>query len=475
MKPAHMGSSFDDFLAEENISRKEKNKMRDYDKLGYEDISPLDRLGLDLPDDPKLKLPKSVIRFINDAKENIKDFRHAVKTKDNARVQEMLIKSKRKITPVVRLVRQCVGHAASMREAPNVADYIDLAFSCKETVEELMGPQTPSSYFANDDWQPFFNSAFHEFIIDLISHIHPKKIRTVKSSGTSSAFVAEIDDCRFGWATTAERIDYFCIGRGGSEKAFKIVEKMFWTQYKTNQIIVGVEKDKLSIKEDVSHTELVKYKKSIEYTEYIKEFFKQGVSRSILFYGPPGSGKSSCVKGIISCLNARSVRFTDLESINNSLIAEIIRAFNPDAIVLEDIDHNSNEEVVDLLDKLEDFNNQKKLIFATANQVSKLDNALLRPGRFDEVVEIKKLDEEVLRALVGNDEQILKITKDFPVAFTVELLKRIKVLGKEKALSNMDDLVARIENLDQINYELRADGGYGAKVGRAGTKKLKAR
>lgn len=371
-------------------------------------------------------------------------------------LKDTVLKNKHRILPVVSLVRSCVNSVTNMREKPNVFDYVDLAFAWKENLEEVLGPSTPSSYFANDEWQPFFNPALYELIINLFTHTYPKEVRIVKSVGTAAAYVIEFEKIKFGWAVNGERLDYFCITRNKKEEAYAVVQDMFWKTYTSGQVIVGVESDKISFKEDSNHGSFIKFKKCTEMAEYINEYYKKGVGRSILFYGPPGSGKSNLVKGITYCLSTKTMRFTELSNLAASLVSEVLRIVNPDAVVLEDIDHMSNEEITDLLDKIEDFNNQKKMVFATANEVSKLDNALLRPGRFDEVMEINNLDEEVLRKLVGDDEEIFEITRNFPVAFTVELLKRIEVLGKEIALQNMDDIIDRIENIKDTNYELRS-------------------
>jgi hypothetical protein len=69
--------------------------------------------------------------------------------------------------------------------------------------------------------------------------------------------------------------------------------------------------------------------------------------------------------------------------------------------------------------------------------------AALRPGRFDEVVKVDRLDARLLRSLVGDDEELAERVRDLPVAYVAELVKRRDVLGRDRALAELDELCAR--------------------------------
>jgi SpoVK/Ycf46/Vps4 family AAA+-type ATPase len=124
--------------------------------------------------------------------------------------------------------------------------------------------------------------------------------------------------------------------------------------------------------------------------------------RGYLFHGPPGNGKSSVIRAMLSTagisgftLNPFRV-FTDDDMIA-AMFAEAAQS-TPSIIVLEDLDrcfpaNNENESgcrisLQQLLNHLDGVGNQDGIIVvATANNPSILDAAILRrPGRFDRVV-----------------------------------------------------------------------------------------
>lgn len=372
------------------------------------------------------------------------------------KLKELYHKNTHHIGPGIEFARNCIYHISEMKENPGIADYITLGFNCKDDFEDAFGKIGPYGYFADKNWQSCFAKIFHQFLVELLMQFG--EIRTVRTDGSIRAQITEIDQIRFGWVINGvNKVDGFFIPTGQQEQVYSVLNKLFWQAFPEGKIIVGLEGDtkELSIKLDLAHNQFVKFKKCNEYAEYITKYQKASISRSILFYGVPGSGKTSLIKGIVYELKARCVRFNDLMLMTPAFVAEMIRVFDPDCIILEDIDHMESEEINDLLDKVEDFNQQKKLILATANEVEKLDNALLRPGRFDETIEINKLDEEVLIKLVRDDREIFEIVKDFPVAFVMELMKRIDVLGKETALDSIEDLQTRIDNIEGVNYSLK--------------------
>ncbi len=374
-------------------------------------------------------------------------------------LKKLLTANKDKISSTFHFVKDCVSYAANMRENSSIIDYIDLGFGIKEVYDNHYKNRSPSNYFYNKDWQYAFHISLLEYIVNLIKELRLTSIREVGSFESIKAYIATLDSTEIGWVNRNEEISCMFVKTGQKNNAFKELEKLFWLKNSEKKLIVSLEDDKLTILEDLTSNNFIMSPKCLEYGKYIQKFQNGGLSRSFIFYGPPGSGKSNLIKGICNFLNVKSLRFKNLSknlpNIDNNFITELIKISNCDAIILEDLDHCPSDGLDDLLNKFENFNNETKLVFATANQISKLDNALLRPGRFDEAIEIKTLEEEIILKLVEGDVELLERVRHFPVAFTSELMKRIKILGKEQALQSIKDLTDRLSNFENINYELK--------------------
>ncbi len=378
------------------------------------------------------------------------------------KLKDLYQEHKPKIGPAIGFIRNCANSVATMRENVNIIDYVDLGFNIRSSYLDYYGRTNPrNDFIENKDWEFYFTESFFEYIVELITKYSGANVQLIKTLDPHQSFIATINSVHFGWVKTENNITNFWIKTKQKEKAHQLLNKIFWEQFNNKRIVITNENNKLSIKEDLNHDNFVISKNGIDISEYIKKFKSNNISRSILFYGPPGSGKTNIVKGIASYLNLKSIRFENLNMIHSNFLTEIIQLINPDCIILEDIDHLTKSEVDTLLDKVESFNNQGQLVFATANEVSKLNNALIRPGRFDETREIKTLDEEIVLKLVENDLELFELVKEFPVAFTIELMKRVKVLGKKEALLSIEDLLIRIDNFNNTNYGLKNEDNDG--------------
>jgi hypothetical protein len=190
-----------------------------------------------------------------------------------------------------------------------------------------------------------------------------------------------------------------------------------------------------------------------ELRERIDKFLAAGVSRSYLFAGPPGTGKSVCIRYLAGSLGLTSLR-VDLtvlsdhygyhadHAITNS-VETLAKLLQPDMMILDDIDRVKSSGR--LLHFLEFAAREFKLVLASANCTQQMMGAALRPGRFDEVVTIDKLDREVLESLVdGCDSELLDRLSALPIAYVAEFVKRRAVLGHDSASAELEDLVKRL-------------------------------
>ncbi len=134
--------------------------------------------------------------------------------------------------------------------------------------------------------------------------------------------------------------------------------------------------------------------------------------KGILLYGPPGTGKTLIAKAIANEIKAHfiSIKGPELFSKWHGQSEENLRSvfdearhLQPAIIYFDEIDSiaqsRSGEEslrldarfvnqLLTLMDGIEDYGNVR--VIASTNRVELIDNALLRPGRFDYSIEVKK-------------------------------------------------------------------------------------
>lgn len=378
-------------------------------------------------------------------------------------LKDFWAKNRHKIMPAIKLAKRCVGDVAELKENPKVIDFVALGFSFKENYDITYRLNDPYNYFNSHSWKLIENTAIAGIVGDLVSSYDDEPVVPITSTESGAAFIAEVNGIRFGWVYYEEQLEKVYVWREHMSIFPDVISKMFWEAHPSHHVVMGnINNPEATmniywIDEDWDKSTIFHSPRVDEFSQDIMDYLKAGIYRSILFYGPPGSGKSNLVRGISAKLGLKTIRVKDLSDISADVIAEVIGLFNPDAIILEDVDSASVDDISDFLDKMEGFNKAQKLTFGTANRVNGLDDALLRPGRFDQVVEINNLEPEVIRKMVEGDEQLFNLVKGYPAAFTAELMKRVKTKGKEHALANIGDLKARLKKIKRNNYELESD------------------
>ena len=161
--------------------------------------------------------------------------------------------------------------------------------------------------------------------------------------------------------------------------------------------------------------EIEEVRESVEYPLTRPEVFERiGVEppKGILLYGPPGTGKTLIAKAVAHNAQATFIRMSGSELVHKyigegaQLVRELFslaRDRAPSIVFIDEIDAigttrtndgtSGSAEVqrtlMQLLAEMDGFDNRGDVrIMAATNRVDMLDAALLRPGRFDRIIEI---------------------------------------------------------------------------------------
>jgi len=134
--------------------------------------------------------------------------------------------------------------------------------------------------------------------------------------------------------------------------------------------------------------------------------------KGILLYGPPGSGKTLIAKAVAGRAKATFIRMSGSELVQKyvgegaRLVRDVFRLAAekaPSIVFIDEIDavggrrtHDGttgsaevNRTMIQLLAELDGFEERGDIKFVAAtNRIDLLDPALLRPGRFDRIIEI---------------------------------------------------------------------------------------
>lgn len=156
---------------------------------------------------------------------------------------------------------------------------------------------------------------------------------------------------------------------------------------------------------------------------FIKEFeqskdwyYQMGISykTGIIFEGPPGTGKSSLIKALANHLD-KNLCVISCTFLTESGLIEAFNSTPKDSLILmEDFDsikagrsrtiENPDDKgdalgitLSGLLNAIDGvFSSDGRILIATTNHIEKLDDALLRPGRFDLTEKIDYADEDMV-------------------------------------------------------------------------------
>ncbi len=184
--------------------------------------------------------------------------------------------------------------------------------------------------------------------------------------------------------------------------------------------------------------------------EGIRRFAEKGLNRSILLYGSPGTGKTVVAHRVCRDVSRRTIILECSSYLTTDFVIRVCEQLAPEAVILNEIDKVFSDRI---LEAIEYLNKKVKLVIATANYRDSMSPALLRPGRFDEILNVENVDNLVYQKMINfpTNPAMEAEMKSWPVAFLAELCKRYTI-DPERLEENYLDIKSRIDfNKKDIN------------------------
>lgn len=160
----------------------------------------------------------------------------------------------------------------------------------------------------------------------------------------------------------------------------------------------------------------------------------------VLMYGSPGTGKTLIAKAVASRAHATFIRMSGSDLVQKFIgegarlvkdVFQLAREKSPSILFIDEIDavggmrtHDGttgsaevNRTMLQLLAEMDGFDPSGNVkIIAATNRIDLLDPALLRPGRFDRIIEIPIPDEKAREEILKIHTRKMNLEKDIDLA-----------------------------------------------------------
>jgi hypothetical protein len=207
----------------------------------------------------------------------------------------------------------------------------------------------PDSCFDGDEWSVPYPAEFNQTIIDVMRS-YPCRSQTTTRVGTRLNSTV-VGGCTVSWLASQSLFgtrmnEQVYVETKRLDEARAEIRRVLWEHFSDKSIVFKrrprdargdgfcftFEQD-----EDVKplHSGYAQ-----QMAGYLKRALDGGVTRSLLLWGEPGTGKSCLARAVIDILGLRCLRLRveDLGHLKNSTLSDAIKIFGPDAVIIDDLD-----------------------------------------------------------------------------------------------------------------------------------------
>lgn len=365
-----------------------------------------------------------------------------------------------KIKSVLSVASEVSEILVHVKSNPTKLDLASLGFKTLNSYLIHFHSDLFENPFTSDNWIFFDLKGFSPYIVKLLMSNCPVKV--VCSSGDNEAYVyATVNvhgiDIGLYYSKVDDYYEALYLPLNKRNESLSNLQRFLWDTHNSNFLLLSHKE----VGSEIHFSFVGKNIKNVLSSEaaedlYVrsKKFLDNGFNRSIMLHGNPGVGKSAALLYVANKFNMRTLKLSisDVDTLDPSNINMLVELLNPSVLIIDDFDRISSPEK--FLLSLESINENIKLFFVTINNKEALNRAILRPGRFDDIIEFNKLDDHVYDSLIGDAPQHIKErVKRLPVAYINDFHKRKKVFGLDQAVDELESLEKRICEISQIKKD----------------------
>jgi proteasome regulatory subunit len=207
-------------------------------------------------------------------------------------------------------------------------------------------------------------------------------------------------------------------------------------------------------------------------------FAKIGIDppNGVLLYGPPGTGKTMLAKAVANQTSATFLRIVGSELVQKyigegaRMVRELFKLAHdkaPSIIFIDELDsigakrydgatagdREVQRTLIQLLSEMDGFNPRGEVrLLAATNRLDILDQALLRPGRFDRFIEVSMPDQEARAKILGIHTRNMTLSKTIDFNYLAKIAEGAN--GSElKAIATEAGMFAIRKEKEQVEVE----------------------